>query len=88
MITISPHDTPAGAYLVTLVYSKQVSGTGNANAFVFCESTNDGVSFQQLQSCAVSGTGFDCIVDQKRVTGGALQVILSLLPGDPYVGGR
>ena len=88
VITISPHDTPAGAYLVTLVYSKQVSGTGNANAFVFCESTDDGVTFQQLPSCAVSGTGFDCIADQKRVTGGALQVILSLLPGDPYVGGR
>jgi hypothetical protein len=29
----------------------------------------------------------DCVVDQKRVTGGALQVILSLV-GDPYVGGK
>jgi hypothetical protein len=88
VITISPHDTPAGAYLVTLVYSKQVSGTGSANAFIFCESTDNGAIFTQLPSCAVSGTGVDCIVDQKRVTGGALQVILSLLPGDPYVGGK
>jgi hypothetical protein len=30
----------------------------------------------------------DCVLDQKRITGGALQVILSLLPGDPYVGGK
>jgi hypothetical protein len=88
VITISPHDTGSGAYQVTLVYSKQVSGTGNANAFIFCESTDDGASFQQLPSCSASGTGADCIVDQKRVTGGALQVILNLLPGDPYVGGR
>jgi archaellum component FlaF (FlaF/FlaG flagellin family) len=88
VITISPHDTPAGAYLVTLVYSKQVSGTGSANAFIFCESTDNGATFNQLPSCAVSGTGVDCVLDQKRITGGALQIILSLLPGDPYVGGK
>jgi hypothetical protein len=88
VITISPHDTSAGAYQVTLVYSKQVSGSGNANGFIFCESTDNGASFNQLPSCSVSGTGVDCVVDQKRVTGGALQVILNLLPGDPYVGGK
>jgi hypothetical protein len=88
VITIAPHDTPAGAYQVTLVYSKQVSGTGNANAFIFCESTDDGATFARLPSCSASGTGVDCVLDQKRVTGGALQVILSLLPGDPYVGGK
>ena len=73
---------------MTLVYSEQVSGTGNANAFIFCESTNSGASFNQLPSCADSGTGLDCVVDQKRITGGALQVILNLLPGDPYVTGK
>jgi hypothetical protein len=88
VITISPHGTPPSAYQVTLVYSKQVSGTGNANAFIFCESTDNGASFNQLPSCADSGTGLDCVVGQKRITGGALQVILNLLPGDPYVTGK
>jgi hypothetical protein len=88
VITISPHDTPSGAYQVTLIYSKQVSGSGPANGFIFCESTDNGATFQQLPSCGVSGTGVDCVFDQKRVTGGALQVILNLLPGDPYVAGK
>jgi|tagenome__1003787_1003787.scaffolds.fasta_scaffold20979376_2 hypothetical protein len=88
VITIAPHDTPSGAYQVTLVFSKQVSGSGSANSFIFCEDKNDGSGFQQLPSCASSGTGVDCVFGQKRITGGALQVILSLLPGDPYVSGR
>jgi hypothetical protein len=88
VITIAPHDTPSGAYQVTLVFSKQVSGTGNANSFTFCESIDDGATFNPLPLCADSGTGVDCVFDQRRITGGALQVILSLLPGDPYVGGK
>lgn len=93
VITIAPHGTSTPGdqvpYQVTIVYSKQVSGTGNANAFVFCETTAiDGTGWAQLPSCGAStGTSVDCVVDQKRVTGGALQVILSLL-GDPYVGGK
>jgi len=92
VITIAPHGTsnPGDqvAYQVTLVYSKQTSGTGSANAFVFCESTDDGASWALLPSCgAPAGTTVDCVFDQKRVTGGALQVILSLV-GDPYVGGK
>jgi hypothetical protein len=92
VVTIAPHGTsnPGDhvAYQVTLVYSKQTSGTGSANAFVFCESTDDGASWAPLPSCgAAAGTTVDCIFDQKRVTGGALQVILSLV-GDPYVGGK
>lgn len=93
VITIAPHGTSNPGdhvpYQVTIVYSKQASGTGNANAFVFCETTaTDGTGWAQLPSCGAStGTTVDCVVDQKRVTGGALQVILSLL-GDPYVGGK
>jgi hypothetical protein len=93
VITIAPHDTSNPGdqvpYQVTLVYSKQVSGTGNANAFVFCESADDGLTWggTPLPSCGTSGAGVDCVFGQKRITGGALQVILSLL-GDPYVGGK
>ena len=92
VITIAPHGTSANpgdlVYQVTIVYSKQTSGTGSANAFVFCESTTDGATWTLLPSCsAPAGTTVDCVFDQKRVTGGALQVILSLV-GDPYVGGR
>jgi hypothetical protein len=91
-VTIGPHGTSTNpgdlVYQVTLVYSKQVSGTGSANAFVFCESTDDGANWTLLPSCAApAGTTVDCVFDQKRVTGGALQVMLSLL-GDPYVGGK
>jgi hypothetical protein len=94
VITISPHDTGSGDYQVTIVYSKQVSGTGNANAFVVCESKNDGASFHALQACSTYPTPQppdqlpDCVVDQKRITGGALQIILNLEPGDPYVAGK
>jgi hypothetical protein len=91
MITIAPHDTPAGVdYQVTIVYAKSVSGTGNANGFIVCVSTDDGGSFQVLPSCSsVSGTPLpDCVVDQKRISGGALQIILNLNPADPYVGGK
>jgi hypothetical protein len=93
VITISPHGTSNPGdqvpYQVTIVYSKQASGTGNANAFVFCESTTEGVTWTQLLPCSTYSTTPlpDCVVDQKRVTGGALQVMLSLL-GDPYVGGK
>lgn len=90
VITIAPHDTPTDDYQVTLVYSKQVSGTGNANSFIFCISTDNGLTFTQLQACSTFSTTPlpDCVVDQKRVTGGALQVILNLQPGDPYVAGK
>jgi len=94
VITIAPHDTPSGDYQVTIIYSKQVSGTGNANSFVVCESTDNGGSFHQLFTCSTYPTPVppaqlpDCVVDQKRVTGGALQVILNLQPGDPYVAGK
>ncbi|MGZ4290434.1 MAG: hypothetical protein ACXVQZ_07435 [Gaiellaceae bacterium] len=92
VITIAPHGTlasPTNPYQVTIVYSKQASGTGSANAFVFCISTNDGADWATLPSCAAAPalTTVDCVVDQKRVTGGALQVILNLV-GDPYVGGK
>ena len=91
VITIAPHGTSASStnpYQVTIVYSKQASGTGSANAFVFCISSDDGANWTTLPSCsAAAGTTVDCVFDQKRVTGGALQVILSLI-GDPYVGGK
>ncbi|HEY1563491.1 MAG TPA: hypothetical protein VGF72_02275 [Gaiellaceae bacterium] len=92
VITIAPHGTSNPGdhvpYQVTLVYSKQTSGTGSANAFVFCESIDEGVNWGQLPSCADTDPLLhDCVFDQKRVTGGALQVILSLV-GDPYVGGK
>ena len=94
VITIAPHGTSNPGDLVpfqvTLVYSKQVSGTGNANNFVFCETTNtDGTGWTPLPLCSSLAAGVvkDCVSDQKRITGGALQVILSLV-GDPYVGGK
>jgi hypothetical protein len=94
VITIAPHDVGSGDYQVTITYAKSVSGSGNANAFAVCESIDNGASFQQLQACSSYPTPVppaqlpDCVVDQKRVTGGALQIILNLDPHDPYVGGK
>jgi len=94
VITIAPHDTPTDDYQVTIVYSKQISGSGNANNFIFCISTDNGQTFTQLPASRSLPTPQptdqlpDCIVEQKRVPGGALQVILNLQPGDPYVGGK
>jgi hypothetical protein len=94
VITIAPHDVGGADYQVTITYAKSVSGTGNANSFAVCESTDNGASFQLLQACSSYQTPVppaqlpDCVVDQKRITGGALQVILNLDPNDPYVGGK
>ena len=89
MLTISPNGTPNGPYQVTITYSKALSGNGPAGGFIFCESTDQGQNLLPLPSCsAPAGTTVDCVLSQKRTTGGALQFILSLLPGDPYVGGK
>lgn len=90
VLTISPHGTPDAPYQVTVTYSKALSGNGPASGSIFCLSTDQGLTFNPLPACTVppANPPVDCIVSQKRVTGGALQFVLSLLPGDPYGAGK
>jgi hypothetical protein len=83
-VDINPHNY-TGNYQVTLTYSKSLTGNGPASAFQFCTST-DTVLWAALPTCSVAFP-VDCIVSQKRVTGGALEFVLLLDPLDPWGGG-
>jgi hypothetical protein len=84
-VNINPHNytTP---YLVTLTYAKSLTGNGPASAFAFCTSIDNTLNWAPLPACS-SAVTVDCIVTQKRVTGGALQFVLLLDPADPWGGG-
>jgi hypothetical protein len=84
-VNINPHNytTP---YQVTLTYSKSLTGNGPASAFAFCTSIDNTLNWAPLPACS-SAVAVDCIVSQKRVTGGALQFVLVLDPLDPWGGG-
>jgi hypothetical protein len=83
-VDINPHSY-TGNYQVTLTYSKSLTGNGPASAFQFCTSV-DTVLWAPLPTCSVAFP-VDCIVSQKRVTGGALEFVLLLDPLDPWGGG-
>jgi hypothetical protein len=85
VVDINPHNY-AGPYQLTLTYAKSVSGTGPASGFVFCLSEDNLQTWQAIPACSATLLT-RCIVSQKRVTGGALQFVLSLDPGDPWGGG-
>jgi hypothetical protein len=84
-VNINPYHytTP---YQVTLTYSKSLTGNGPAAAFAFCTSADNTLNWAPLPACS-SAVTVDCIVTQKRVTGGALQFVLVLDPADPWGGG-
>jgi hypothetical protein len=73
-----------GPYTITLVYAKSVSGTGST-PFVTCLSKDNGVSWFAVPDCGstVPVNTAPCVQSQKRVTGGALQIVLFLEQGDP-----
>jgi hypothetical protein len=83
-VNINPNNYTSN-YQVTLTYSKSLTGTGPASAFSFCTSV-DTLVWAPLPACSATVT-VDCIVSQKRVTGGALQFVLLLDPSDPWGGG-
>jgi hypothetical protein len=85
VVDINPHNY-TGPYQLTLIYAKSVSGTGPASGFIFCLSEDNLQSWDAITACSATLLT-RCIVSQKRVTGGALQFVLSLDPGDPWGGG-
>jgi hypothetical protein len=84
VVDINPHNY-GSSYQVTIVYSKSVTGNGAASSFRFCLSEDDTQSWTSLPTCSASITT-KCIVSQGRVSGGALQFMLLLPPGDPWGG--
>jgi len=83
-VNINPNHYTAN-YQVTLTYAKSLTGNGPASAFQFCTSS-DTLVWVPLPACSTA-TPVDCIVSQKRVTGGALEFVLLLDPSDPWGGG-
>jgi hypothetical protein len=73
-----------GPYTITLVYAKSVSGTGST-PFVTCLSKDNGASWFAVPDCGstVPVNTAPCVQSRKRVTGGALQIVLFLEQGDP-----
>jgi hypothetical protein len=73
-------------YTVTLTYSKSVTGTGPPSSFAVCLSKDNGATWGTPLPACTTDTDHGCIVSEKRVTGGALEVVLRLIQGDPYGG--
>jgi len=71
-------------FLVTLTYSKSVSGSRPASSFIVCITDTIGGAWLQLQPCATHPA--PCVQSAKRTNFGDLQVVLSLLPLDPWIG--
>lgn len=73
-------------YTVTLTYSKSVTGNGSPSSFAVCLSKDNGVTWGTPLTACATDTDHGCIVSEKRVSGGDLQVVLRLIQGDPYGG--
>jgi hypothetical protein len=97
IINANPHFLPVGSttYQLTLTFTKQASGTGPAGGFVICilksmpQSAADWSGATQLQACPSSTpavTDAPCIISQKRISNGALQIVLFLDQNDPWGG--
>jgi hypothetical protein len=88
LISIDPHNY-GDNYTVTLTYTKSATGNGPASSFVVCladsQPVDTTISWTQLNACATTPVA-PCILGQKRITNGALQIILYLVPGDPWGG--
>jgi hypothetical protein len=87
LININPRDYPetVATITVSLTYAKVATGNGPASSFTFCLSKNDGESWFPVAQCT-STPQPPCILDQKRVTGGDLLVVLFLESDDPWGG--
>jgi hypothetical protein len=74
----------AGSYTITITYAKSVSGTGST-PFVLCISKDGGQTWTAAPDCdsTVPVNTTPCVQSRKRVTGGALEIILLLSQGDP-----
>jgi hypothetical protein len=91
IVNLDPHFL-ATTYQVTLTYTKAASGNGPASGFIVCladvmpTSSAAWSSVSPAGNCPATPSAADapCVVSKKRISGGALQIILFLKPGDPW----
>jgi hypothetical protein len=93
LVNINPRDYPPNSTItVTLTYEKSTVGNGPASSHSFCLSKTNGLDWNYanpVPACPSATPGFadaPCVVDQKKVTGGNLQIILFLRAEDPWGG--
>jgi hypothetical protein len=72
-------------YQVILNYAKSITGNGPASNFNVCLSKDNGITWFPIPRCTATPVA-NC-ADPNRVSGGALQITLYLLPNDPLGGG-
>jgi hypothetical protein len=74
----------SGSYTITVTYAKSVSGTGST-PFVICISKDGGATWTPAPDCdsTVPVNMTPCVQSRKRVTSGALEIVLLLSQGDP-----
>lgn len=72
-------------YQLTLTYSNALTNGRPASSFVFCLSENGTAWSIPLPACPAQAPN-PCVISQKRVPGGALQIVLQLYSNDPYGG--
>jgi hypothetical protein len=87
LVNINPRDYPATVPTITvsLTYAKSETGNGPASDFTFCMSKNDGQSWFPVLPCSATSE-LPCIVEKKRVSGGALLVQVLMESDDPWGG--
>jgi hypothetical protein len=85
LANIDPLSGYSGQFVVTLTYGKSVSGSRPASSFLVCISDTMGASWQPLLACATTPVA-PCVLSKKRTNFGDLQVVLYLIPSDPWVG--
>jgi hypothetical protein len=97
IINVNPHLPADTTYQVTLTFTKQASGSGPASGFVVClvdsmpQQASDWLAATVVTACPSStpvAADAPCVLSQKRITGGALQIVLFLndAAGDPWGG--
>jgi hypothetical protein len=84
LIAPSGYD-PSVPYTLTLTYSNALTNGRPVSSFVFCLSDNGAAWSIPLPACPVLAPN-PCVISQKRVPGGALQIVLRLYSNDPYGG--
>jgi hypothetical protein len=73
------------AYTLTLTYSNALTNGRPVSSFAFCLSENGTTWSLPLPACPVVAPT-PCVISQKRVPSGALQIVLQLYSNDPYGG--
>ncbi|HYI75189.1 MAG TPA: hypothetical protein VEW90_07955, partial [Gaiellaceae bacterium] len=88
LLNINPRDYNLATdptITVTLTYQKSETGNGAASSFTFCMSKTNGATWDAVTPCAPTPVP-PCVLEQKRVTGGGLSIILFIEADDPWGG--